>query len=387
MRGSVNGIRWDTIYRENYRYNELHQAVEHSQSRPELLDDNSTIWKQSFRTISNYNSQEQLVETLKQRPLGTGWESVERIFYDYDPLGNLSSKVIQAWSGDGFVNFQRAMMNYDGSGNLLDSLAQVWQQDAWDRDELVSWRYDASGRIIERLQENKVATGMQPVLRSTMSYDGQGRLSDSLAQAWAGDEWFNEDRFRFSYDQQGNRNAFSWEKYVGDEWLNFVQADIEFTAAQLPAVEIQQQWKNGAWANNLRISWLYDENDRLIDYFTERWINSERTVNVDRRVYTYQRLVTGLLDQAGHQPEGSLQLFPNPARDFVRLRLDLHRLGPATLSICDLSGREHLAIGLGQRPAGAAEVKIDVGPLRPGSYVCRVQGGGEALSQKLIIMR
>ena len=67
--------------------------------------------------------------------------------------------------------------------------------------------------------------------------------------------------------------------------------------------------------------------------------------------------------------------YPNPVKDRTTFSFFINASAHTTLRIYDLSGRMVREIINGQREAGAHEIVADLSPLKPGSYVYRIEAG------------
>ena len=88
-----------------------------------------------------------------------------------------------------------------------------------------------------------------------------------------------------------------------------------------------------------------------------------------------------------HEPP--IRVYPNPARDAVRFRLELARAGPASLDVFDVAGRRVRRLLAGPHPAGPSVVtwdgRSDAGaPLPAGVYFYRLETNGGTASGKVV---
>jgi hypothetical protein len=85
---------------------------------------------------------------------------------------------------------------------------------------------------------------------------------------------------------------------------------------------------------------------------------------------------------ASPKARGSIQLFPNPARDILTLRSS--HLDMMAITIYDLSGRPIKQKNL---PNQTRLYQMNLSGIAPGTYVVRIDCGGEVFSEKLIVTR
>ena len=100
---------------------------------------------------------------------------------------------------------------------------------------------------------------------------------------------------------------------------------------------------------------------------------------------------TGAPTSQADAPEGRLFRLaapaPNPARGRVRLRYSLPTAADVRLTVHDALGRAVLRVAEGPRSAGDGSEMADVSGLAAGVYVVRLEAGGEALTQRLSVVR
>jgi hypothetical protein len=84
---------------------------------------------------------------------------------------------------------------------------------------------------------------------------------------------------------------------------------------------------------------------------------------------------------------GFTAAFPNPARGSMQAQYALAAAQTVTLELVDLLGRRVRETALGPQAAGAHDVEIDLGGLRPGLYVLRLRGdaGAEATRRVVVV--
>ncbi len=105
--------------------------------------------------------------------------------------------------------------------------------------------------------------------------------------------------------------------------------------------------------------------------------------------------ITGLatISGAGVSPNSnpedwSLEISPNPARDFADLTINAAKSDVAAVHIYDVTGRELRSASLGTLVLGGQEMELSTAGLPSGMYFVRITGtNGEICSAKLVIAR
>ena len=83
----------------------------------------------------------------------------------------------------------------------------------------------------------------------------------------------------------------------------------------------------------------------------------------------------------------ALAIYPNPAARHTMLGIDLPEPGPVRAMLYDALGRQVALLADEERPAGRHALAIQVLGLPAGAYVVRVEAEGEAVTQRLTVVR
>jgi hypothetical protein len=102
---------------------------------------------------------------------------------------------------------------------------------------------------------------------------------------------------------------------------------------------------------------------------------------------------TGLTSVSNEETEEALPVrtllsppVPNPTRGTMSLRYALERTAPVRLRVVDAFGRSVVVRALGQVPAGAHEVALDLRALPAGVYALRLEAEGHVETQRVTII-
>ncbi len=102
--------------------------------------------------------------------------------------------------------------------------------------------------------------------------------------------------------------------------------------------------------------------------------------------FTTEGFVIGILEEQQQAP--GLEIYPNPASDFLHLRIEWTSYGSAELSVMDLNGRvvNHRAL-IGLTP-GKEEIELDLSHLPAGLYHCLLEADNQKVqSARFMIVR
>lgn len=91
--------------------------------------------------------------------------------------------------------------------------------------------------------------------------------------------------------------------------------------------------------------------------------------------------------KANESNANGLNFFPNPASTHASLHFTLVKSCSASIEIYDLLGRRMKQISLGEMSAGEHSQEMDLRGLSDGSYLCKMQAGGEVTSKMFTILK
>ena len=93
--------------------------------------------------------------------------------------------------------------------------------------------------------------------------------------------------------------------------------------------------------------------------------------------------------EPGATPDGFglERVAPNPVRDAATVAYRLPRAEAVRLALYDAQGRRLAVLAEGTRPAGRHTARLDAGRLPAGSYLVRLEAGGQAVTQRVTVVR
>lgn len=83
------------------------------------------------------------------------------------------------------------------------------------------------------------------------------------------------------------------------------------------------------------------------------------------------------------KPQGTINVFPNPARDFIDLKLDTSKGGDIVVSVFDISGKKELELNF-FKDAQKWNQRVDIQMLKQGMKLVTIEVNGDVFSQKFI---
>mgnify|MGYP003293009326 CR=1 FL=1 len=268
---------------------------------------------------------------------------------------------------------------YDGSNNVIQINGYQYLDDQWKHVYIVNYAYDDNGNRVQRTNFNSAGTetftqggvydytyvqgklvyyeayfGNYQHLFETcdLTYDDQGRLEEelfkqgydvvenSVKQSYTYDErgllsmivtynydydWFEESSDVFLYDNAGN--CVDHSKY--DDYGNIVdQREYEYDL-EIPSSSVSMPY----YVPELSFPEAYgDANMRVVEHWSTLDANHFFQYICDYR-YVYDERPSGVENHATTSP---VQIYPNPASDFVRVDLTVDM---TSAILYDLQGR------------------------------------------------
>lgn len=123
-------------------------------------------------------------------------------------------------------------------------------------------------------------------------------------------------------------------------------------------------------------------NDITIDYQNTVWISNRRAI----LGYNHYQTISGIydLEAVGDGFNSSLNIYPNPAGDYVNVKFTLANSDAVSLSLYDLNGQKVKEIINGHREKGEYEITIERGGLDAGIYLLQLVTKEGVASSKVV---
>lgn len=122
--------------------------------------------------------------------------------------------------------------------------------------------------------------------------------------------------------------------------------------------------------------WVYDKDNYYSSGSDCAW--------VDFIVFPAVDIATGVAEARLGDDTG-LSLWPNPTRGKLTLSFDMPEKGAYSVMLSDLSGREIIALGQGELNPGRQGFNYDLGAVKPGLYLIRINAGHKQYVRKVIV--
>lgn len=241
--------------------------------------------------------------------------------------------------------------------------------------------------------------GDNPVIRFYHNYDTEGGADAGLFEATTGDPtdiatvWTNagENLFRGVYPGLVQYSTFvvpNLDAFSGDSngWIaSYV--DMSDYAGQ----EIYIRYKFGTNAGNLDanvLGWFVDDIEfmDMVNYNADACISSAEGDNVcftpkGRGTVIESDVVSSTFEAVGENL--TVAVYPNPANDFVHIRMNTTELTDVEITLYSVDGR--LLQSQDVKAIGEMDVPMNVSALSQGFYFLHVNADGNVYTEKLVI--
>jgi hypothetical protein len=176
---------------------------------------------------------------------------------------------------------------------------------------------------------------------------------------------FPQDVFAAKFDKNGNR-----------KW---VQLSARSSQGSVPYASHQ-----ALYGDNLYVAGGFIES---VDFGATHLIRNDSDTN--EPTFFLAKLSTPASSVRPNQNavDNSLAVFPNPASAQASLNFTLAKPDIVSLEIFDLLGRRMKQVALGEMSTGEHSQEIDLHGLSDGSYLCKLQAGGEATAVMFTILK
>ena len=339
-----------------------------------------TAWTDIFRATSTYDSHGRLLDYLEENwnhthggPPKLEWENWLHYLYSYDSAGNRSE--LQTWTWEcgeeKWTNEFHYYYSYDSSDRLSTTTLYVWKRGTseWAKREFTSNEYDLKGQLARSILQTPYNKEWVNHRLREYSYDQTGRKSQETEAFWnmEGQQWDNNSKSTWKFDKWGNQleNVFyNWESQK-KQWVGVYRTTNSYTGEGNGDTCRYEMYDS-------RKGWYPFENTLYVPYLN----NMEQLGGflTSKVVVHYSIIGT---DAIARHTVTTLQCYPNPAHDFIRIRID-----GATLLHCqlwDASGR----IVAESRPC-SGEATLSLSNLPKGAYILRCQTTSETIIRTVL---
>jgi len=184
-------------------------------------------------------------------------------------------------------------------------------------------------------------------------------MTEWIWQIWNESEWANVMKYTYTYDE--NNNLIEW---------------------------IFQRWEDLEWATYMRYTYTYDENNNLIEELYQDWEDLEWVTY--RRYTNYNYEVCGELSITDNHFPATYDLlspYPNPFNPTTTISFSIPEFGLTTITVYDLAGRELETLTNKVLSIGNYSINWNASSYPSGVYLIRMDSGEFTQTQKVVLVK
>ncbi|HPI53289.1 MAG TPA: T9SS type A sorting domain-containing protein [Chitinophagaceae bacterium] len=420
LQNSILAYRFDTIALNwPYEYKYTFTFTASQKIKTQLREKwNGTAWVNQNRYLYTFDANDNNTDVDYQTWNGSSWVPTGKITYTgYTSYNVPMSQLVQYYSGTTLLNLSKVDMTYVPLSAKLQSKEQYnWDltSSVWKKSERFYYNYNQDSISISTRSIPDANNNWMSEKRTINNYNSfPFRLTEALFQLWDTSAnpavWVNLSKDSVKYTTNNLRDQFLSFEAAGSGWSPTRRVQYIYDIND-KLIDYQVEINNGGWLNNERLtyayngnlvseilgyagsgsswnqnkrkSFLYDINDNTI-FLQEDDFNGSYTPFA-RDFYYYADFTVGL--NSIHPLEATWQLAPNPAQEKLTITANTKKSFQAGLEIRDMQGRLVLHI---QQPLhqGSNTMNVDISTLANGNYIITLFDAqlGQRLTEKLQI--
>ena len=280
---------------------------------------------------------------------GTQFQYNNTRFHNYDPSGVLIGSVTRKWDAtNGYTDLAQESYTYDPNGNRLSELYERLNTSSnqLELERTVSFTYSATGKVLERTTF-QYFNGQNFGSRSVYTYDADDREETLTYQNYNNNAWNNQQRNTYFHNDSDDKVdvLFSdvWSQTVND-WTP--DNRTSYTYQPTVTTALTEVFSNGTWSNYSSSTTNYNADNKVTSYLVSQYTlqglspnnGYEIDYNPDKSLHQFRYYFYDFGNNAYFQSlqidydydtytgtqstdlEAEIQVFPNPATDFLRIQ-------------------------------------------------------------------
>jgi len=377
----------------------------------------------------------------------TNWSHNTRELYTFDYEGTKETNLLRLIANGGsgnWVNFYQFNKNYNTLNNITESIQQNWSSGDWSNSARDTYSYNAqnnetvylhairvNGNWRSQTRETKTYTGNNPETKTIEESDGSSlvpedrylyeyeiasdRLTEEIKQIYFEDVdfWLNVEKKEYSYTSFGalqkveefgfngsqndfNENGTEQTLYtynvleqlteqtrqlrISGAYRNFERFVYTYTLGNQTELIIQE-WvtADNAWINKFRQLRTFDadDNETELIYQTwnsdiDNWRNLTRTVSFWSAAAPFDATTLSISSINGNSY--SVVVYPNPTANYININASKP---VQSVTLFNLQGTQILKT--------KGETKIGIGHLAVGVYLIKIHIDNNIITKKVRI--
>jgi len=349
---------WQDSVQFFYKYNKANQVLNVFQQSWQFDGISSYSWVNIDNCITGYNDlgQESKFNYQYWSYDTNDWGDIWQHDFTYDSNGNNTLIVESYWDGMEWIPGMNFIYKYDSLNHVTLNPIQVWDYNINDWSDAFQYLYDYDklGNNISMLLQtwNPDEGAWDNCVLQTINYNSSNKIDNYLFQFWDPSllDWNDFERAYYKYDSTGNNTSIIGEDYdpYSDTWTTSWENTYDYNSKNKQVSSASLYWDSG-FGN---------------------WFSGSKTKNLRINKFKFTDV---------KQPvANSLEVYPNPASEFVNLR---NSSDITSVQMFDISGRVVMLRSFN----GLNSVQLGVSNLKSGAYILYIKDAqGNSFTKRII---
>lgn len=314
------------------------------------LDDG---WEMAYAYEYAYDEQDRLIAMID-------YDIEEKEDYYYNAQG-LLEEILYSYYDETWQTSGKTVLSYDEDNRVFLSMGYEMMDENWVESSKQTWDYEDGLLQVTTTYIVNANGEWEGDGRTEYHYDGEGLCTEEIESEWAG-YWNTLNKTVYHYDAQQcyEKIEYGWD---GDDWIERYKHGYEHDASGNLLCEIEYYYNSEIqdWTNRNKYEYLFDADNNCTDYYEyfylvalETW-SLQMTYHISygtpeiesiaglalywdlfgRSIPIHNKVEQLIMDEDGEyyyldfhysstdgldEPtENPLTVWPNPAKDFVRI--------------------------------------------------------------------
>lgn len=361
--------------------------------------------KFSFRRISSYNAEKQLVQALIEMNLDTVWVNQSRQIFEYEANSTIRKIYTENWEGGAWIKYNRETITYNANKQMINDLESDWIVDKWVDNSRFSFTYNQAGKILTETADGFFQDAWVADHKIVYGYDPTGELLIS----YGGDYWYLGVPIEWTgyVDLNIDNNSLTNLSVDGNNikiWYKKVIIPVELTSfnAKYRNGSVVLNWQTATETNNKGFeverksgdfTWLEmgfvqgkGTTAKISDYvFTDNNISAGKLIYRLKQVDldgTVQYSPEVEISATGVNSFSLSQNYPNPFNPATTITYSIPKEGHVKLRIYNPAGQLVKELVNSIKPQGTYDMNFDASALSSGIYFYSIEANSSDGSGK-----
>ena len=345
-------------------------------------------WLNSSQAVFENDQRGRRLTFISQRWDGESWQNNSRRINTWNELDELVETVRQDWIEGTWVTHSRDLMSYE-NGLLIEQVLQTYEHMRWTSSFRYSQEYDNVGRQVRSLSEYYDSSALRWVANGQGAVVYGDNYSEVSFQSWDSEvgDWFTYSRSVNEFNDQGAPLLITHERrsLINKEWAFTRREMHNYNDTGLAAELVIQRFDGTDWQNDGLYTNTHDDAGNLISRLWSKWDSGQNAWS-HGTLRTYEYVEATNLEEDDPYVPVSIDVYPLPVRDHVRIEIALGEPTQLTVNIYDVLGRQVTLLHDDPLVNGTVQIDWQPGDLPPGIYMARIQTGWRVETKKLVLV-